>query len=115
MTLPTILTNFVKPDGCSTSNNQCPSGCCIEKQCVDKSQCAPVKAPRITRIKIPRVRSVRSYRRSSSSGGDSGVDSPDVDSSTAEQETLIIALSACVTGIPFLCTICYYLIKCARN
>ena len=115
MTLPTISTNFVKPNGCSTSNNQCLSGCCIDKQCVDKSQCAPVKAPRISRIRFPRVRSVRSYRRSSSSSGDSGVDTPDVDSNTAELETWIIVLSACATGIPFLCTICYYLIKCAEN
>ena len=34
------------PHGCSRFNNQCPSGCCIDGQCVDSFQCEPVKAPR---------------------------------------------------------------------
>ncbi|CAB3996251.1 Hypothetical predicted protein [Paramuricea clavata] len=32
--------------GCSRFNNQCPSGCCIDGQCVDSSHCVPIKAPR---------------------------------------------------------------------
>ena len=31
---------------CSKYNTDCPSGCCIDGQCVNNSRCAPVKAPR---------------------------------------------------------------------
>ena len=32
--------------GCLRFNHQCLSECCIDGQCVDSSQCEPVKAPR---------------------------------------------------------------------